>query len=154
MTARSLTAWHARLVEAVEQGVTPRTSSNHLGQAFKHDRAVGGDRAFATRRFGLAVEGALPRGTSRPGGTWLRLSCLLRVDYLDMPQDQATVNLAMLEDAADIVDVLCTSEQWRWDDTFIRVVGGQTPTDIAAIEFVPVQGGQRLQIRFPVEVHR
>lgn len=152
-TPRSLTAWHQRLVDIVGD-VTPRTCSAHLGQRFTHDRSAGGDRVVATRRFGVAVVGAVARGTSRPGGTWLRLSCVLRVDYLDNLADQALVNLVMLEDSADIVDAITDSEGWHFDDTRIRVVGGETPTDIAVTAWESIQGGQRLNIRFPVEVHR
>lgn len=151
--SRSLVAWHERLVDVVG-AVSPRTVSQHLGQAFVHDRAVGGERAFGTRRFGLAVRSALARGNNRPGGTVMRLSCELRIDYLDMPQDQATLNLAMVEDAAVIIDAVADPGGWRPVDSAIRVVGGETPTDIAAVEVAPVTGGQRLLIRFPVEVSR
>lgn len=152
-TPRSLTAWHQRLVDVVE-AAHPRSMNAHLGDAFRHDRAVGGERAFATRRFGIRVLGALPRGNHRPGGTWLRLSCELRMDYLGMPADVTTLNLAMLEDAAVVVDAVADPGGWRFEDTAIRIVGGETPTDIAVVDIVSVTGGERLLIRFPVEVHR
>lgn len=154
MTApRSLVAWHQRLADVVA-AVVPRTQAQHLGQTLTHDRSVGGDRVVATRRFGIAVVGAVARGVSRPGGTYLRLTCVLRVDYLDNVADQTVVNLAMVEDAADIIDALVDSEGWHFEDTRIRVVGGETPTDIAVVGVESVTGGQRLTIRFPVEVQR
>lgn len=151
--SRSLVAWHQRLADVVE-GVRPRTQAQHLGGAFVHDRSVGGDKVVGTRRFGIAVVGAVARGVSRPGGTHLRLSVQLRVDYLDNLADQTVVNLAALEDAADIIDAITDSGAWRFEDTAIRVVGGETPTDIAVVAWEAIQGGQRLIIRFPVEVHR
>lgn len=151
----SLTAWHAQLVGVVA-AAAPLTRSAGLGATFTHDPAVAvdTDRAFGQRRFGISVVGASPFGPSRPGGVWLRLSCILRLDYLEMPTNAAKLSLAMAEDVAVVVDELANSANWSQATTRIRRVGGQSDTEIATAEMAPVTGGYRTLIRFPVEVTR
>lgn len=150
----SLTAWHTHLVERIATLATPLSRAPALGPSFVFDRAVGGERASGARRFNIAVTGAAPFGPSRPGGVWIRLACVLRCDYLDQPTDQAGLTLAMAEDAAVISDVLCASANWSPSTTCIRRVGGENANDLTVAEMVPVLGGQRLLLRFPVEVTR
>lgn len=148
----SLQAWHDQLASVIA-AATPTTKKAHLGAAFVHDRAVGGERAVGTRRFGLGVERSASRGNSRPGGTHVRFDVVCRVDYLDMPTDQASISLAMLEDAKTISDAVIDSSNWAASTTRIRVVGGVNATDWTTADMTPVLGGWRLIVRFPVEVY-
>lgn len=147
----SIVAARKRLVDTVS-AVKPLSKARGLGEGFVHDPRGGGDVIGAMRTFHLRMVAGAFRGPVRVRATSVRLVCDLVVEYASFA-DRVALDVAVVEDFAEIALALSSSENWHADETGIRIVGGDNATDLftMAVE-EPKIGVTRLRIRFPLEV--
>lgn len=147
----TIAAARKRLVDIVTT-TKPTTRAKGLGDCFAHDARGGGDVIGAMRTFHMRMVAGALRGPVRVRASYVRLVCELVVEYASFA-DRVTLDVAVAEDFADITLALSSSENWRTDETGIRIVGGENASDIFTMTVEePKIGVTRLRIRFPLEV--
>lgn len=133
--------------------VAPTVKKQGLPAKFKHDDS--GDEANPigdSRRFWLALKSGNAIGHVQPTATRYRASVDVVVEYV-MDVDSSTMDLAIGEDAVEIIRALASSANWgRPASTIVAV----SPAGDSLGPFVveDVEGGKRLRITLDVEFYR
>lgn len=134
-------------------GVAPIVRKQGLPSKFKHDdngeeSAPIGD----SRRFWLALKSGNAIGHVQPTATRYKATVDVVVEYV-MDVDSSTMDLAIGEDAVEIIRALASSANWgRPASTIVAV----SPAGDSLGPFVveDVEGGKRLRITLDVEFYR
>lgn len=148
----SWAAARPRLVDIVA-GVAPTIRKQGLPIRFKHDD--NGDEANPvgdSRRFWLSLKSGFGVGHVQPTATRYRVTVDVVVEYV-FDVDSSTLDLAIGEDAVELVRALASSANWgRPASTIVAV----SPAGDAIGPFIveDVDGGKRLRITLEVEFYR
>lgn len=134
-------------------GVAPTVKKQGLPTKFKHDD--NGDEANPigdSRRFWLALKSGNAIGHVQPTATRYSATVDVVVEYV-FDVDSSTLDLAIGEDAVEIVRALASSTNWQRPTSTIVAVG---PAGDSLGPFVveDVDGGKRLRITLTVEFYR
>lgn len=134
-------------------GVAPIVRKQGLPSKFKHDdngeeSAPIGD----SRRFWLALKSGNAIGHVQPTATRYKATVDVVVEYV-FDADAATMDLAVGEDAVEIIRALASSSNWQRPASTIVAV---SPAGDSLGPFVveDVDGGKRLRITLDVEFYR
>jgi hypothetical protein len=138
---------------SVVAGVAPTIRKQGLPSKFKHD--PNGEEAEPigdSRRFWLSTKSGNAIGHVQPTATRYRVSVDVVVEYV-FDVDSSTMDLAIVEDAVEIVRALASSANWERPASTIVAV---SPAGDSLGPFVveDVEGGKRLRITLDVEFYR
>lgn len=134
-------------------GVAPTVKRQGLPTKFKHDDNGSEDEPIGdSRRYWLITKSGNAIGHVQPTATRYRVSVDVVVEYV-FDVDSSTMDLAIVEDAVEIVRALASSANWgRPASTIVAV----SPAGDSLGPFVveDVDGGKRLRITLEVEFYR
>jgi hypothetical protein len=133
--------------------VAPTVRRQGLPTKFKHDD--NGEEANPigdSRRYWLALKQGNAIGHVQPTATRYKLTVDVVVEYV-FDVDAATMDLAIGEDAIEIIRALASSANWQRPTSTIVAV---SPAGDSLGPFVveDVEGGKRLRITLDVEIYR
>lgn len=142
----------AHLAGRIETLAKPSSVARALGDRFRHDKRAGDEAVAAPRHFSFRiVESALRGNSARGNGRYERFDIELRIEYPSQT-DLFDLTHTMADDVGKIGDVIFDSANWAYDETGIRLVGGEG--NIARTTFEKSQNGYRALMRFLLEVTR
>lgn len=134
-------------------GVAPTIRKHGLPAKFKHDD--NGDESAAigdSRRYWLALKSGNAIGHVQPTATRYRASVDVVIEYA-YEADASTLDVAIGEDAVEIIRALASSANWgRPGSTIVAVSPAGDSLGPFAVE--EVDGGKRLRITLDVEFYR
>lgn len=133
--------------------VVPTVKRQGLPPKFKHDdNGSEGEPIGDSRRFWLITKSGNAIGHVQPTATRYRVSVDVVVEYV-FDVDSSTMDLAIVEDAVEIVRALASSANWQRPTSTIVAV---SPAGDSLGPFVveDVEGGKRLRITLDVEFYR
>jgi hypothetical protein len=133
--------------------VAPTVKKQGLPTKFKHDD--NGDEANPigdSRRYWLALKSGNAIGHVQPTATRYKMAVDVVVEYV-VDVDSATMDLAIGEDAVELIRALASSSNWQRPTSTIVAV---SPAGDSLGPFVveDVEGGKRLRITLDVEIYR
>lgn len=134
-------------------GVAPTVKRQGLPTKFKHDDNGSEDEPIGdSRRYWLITKSGNAIGHVQPTATRYRVSVDVVVEYV-FDVDSSTMDLAIVEDAVEIVRALASSANWQRPTSTIVAV---SPAGDSLGPFVveDVEGGKRLRITLEVEFYR
>lgn len=148
-------SWSAArpVLVSIVGAVAPTVKKQGLPAKFKHDD--NGDEANPigdSRRFWLSLKSGNAIGHVQPTATRYKMNVDVVVEYV-FDVDSSTMDLAIGEDAVEIIRALASSANWgRPASTIVAV----SPAGDSLGPFVveDVEGGKRLRITLDVEIYR
>jgi hypothetical protein len=154
MTSRSI-----RRIVAIVAECKPTSLDVVVAAAFAEDKGGGEESALSSRAFRFDVRAMRRVGQGR--ASFIAAEGHLVVDYRDVKNNRAGLNLAIAEDYAVITEALADQRLWRASESGIRILGADSdsqpgaPLFAAVVDDVAVGAsvaGRRLRIVFPFEV--
>ena len=133
--------------------VAPTVKRQGLPAKFKHDdNGSEGEPVGDSRRFWLSTKRGNALGHVQPTTTHYVVSLDVVVEYV-FDVDSATMDLAIVEDAVEIIRALSNSSNWQRPTSTIIAVSAAGDT-IAPFVVEDVEGGKRLRITLEVRFTR